>query len=658
MHRQTLPAKYEETPVLTNLTILRRNIESTYFAADTPQQRTNTADLYIQNLLRTAVAVAMYAITASHRPNASLPTQAFGFLMTSLWEQEPMMGSMNISRPTDWIEHSIVTVGAFSESANRASTAARERQLFQVQSFLNLVEKSGGIRGQALEQVAADISTTTGYVASTEASRARLPWEALEFLANFDVPNLAPREERNQNRRFDFLAYLEADQQSSLGAPLRFNIGDITVTAPKTLQVFQLSQALETAGTIALQGWLYRKTPPAEERPMRPGTAQDNSDGPANRRDTRKWKTGPKPPTVHKPIPISPPTVPTTNVDEFRPKLGEDGVVHRIWYGTNRRAQDPGNHRLGFLNGNDSSDKLNYGECLVNIPKSHKIGTVGPSLIRRILKPSTKRERLTLEEIIPHTKRELFQSSVRLQFAENEPGSRSALVYIHGFNNSFASAAVRAAQLGYDLNFEGLTAFFSWPSRAKVSLRSYLADRNAAESAAQHLAVFIETLFEDTDLDKVNFVVHSMGNLVVARAIQILSTRSSPHNIEFDVLILAAPDLEPNLFTQLAVSYPTISSHSVMYVSDADRALQASAFLQKGVRVGYAPPITVLPGIDTIEVSGLDQSFIGHDYYAESRPLLQDIKSLLDGNRDPKTREGLRQRCLDGQSEIYWTFAP
>jgi hypothetical protein len=34
-------------------------------------------------------------------------------------------------------------------------------------------------------------------------------------------------------------------------------------------------------------------------------------------------------------------------------------------------------------------------------------------------------------------------------------------VYIHGYNVSFEEAVIRAAQMGYDLKVEGVTALFS-----------------------------------------------------------------------------------------------------------------------------------------------------------------------------------------------------
>ena len=37
-----------------------------------------------------------------------------------------------------------------------------------------------------------------------------------------------------------------------------------------------------------------------------------------------------------------------------------------------------------------------------------------------------------------------------------------------GYNVDFKESAIRAAQIGYDLNVKGITSFFSWPSQGSL----------------------------------------------------------------------------------------------------------------------------------------------------------------------------------------------
>ena len=52
------------------------------------------------------------------------------------------------------------------------------------------------------------------------------------------------------------------------------------------------------------------------------------------------------------------------------------------------------------------------------------------------------------------------------------------LIYVHGFNQTFETAALDAARLSEGIRFRGDTMLFSWPSKA--SLFDYGYDRESA----------------------------------------------------------------------------------------------------------------------------------------------------------------------------------
>ena len=89
-----------------------------------------------------------------------------------------------------------------------------------------------------------------------------------------------------------------------------------------------------------------------------------------------------------------------------------------------------------------------------------------------------------------------------------------------------------------------------------------------------------------------------------------------------------------------------------MYVSARDRALELSRRLQKSDRAGYTPPVTVVPDIDTIEVTDIDLTMLGHAYYAEAAPILNDINLLLRYNEPPSQR--LRLEPAGDPTAPYW----
>ena len=72
--------------------------------------------------------------------------------------------------------------------------------------------------------------------------------------------------------------------------------------------------------------------------------------------------------------------------------------------------------------------------------------------------------------------------------------------------------------------------------------------------------------------------------------------------------------------------------------SGKDKALATSGIIHDRPRVGYFPPIKVFKGVDTVEVSNVDLSWLGHGYFADARDLLQDMHKLLADNTPPEGR--------------------
>ena len=80
----------------------------------------------------------------------------------------------------------------------------------------------------------------------------------------------------------------------------------------------------------------------------------------------------------------------------------------------------------------------------------------------------------------------------------------------------------------------------------------------------------------------------------------------------------------------------------------------ASRIIHNQSRVGFSPPITVVEGIDTIDVSDIDLTLVGHGYFAEQRDLLKDIHNLLTDNTPPDKRFALIPQQL--AEKKYWKF--
>ena len=346
---------------------------------------------------------------------------------------------------------------------------------------------------------------------------------------------------------------------------------------------------------------------------------------------------------------ISPPSLPKAAANPNLLASAPDARSYRVWFGTNRTMVHACPLAIEF--GNTRADKISYGYCDVSIPKYHKIGELGTSWFKYF--PSIfNNDRLEATAIASVLKNEFFRSLAD-ELARANLGSRDLLVFVHGYNTRFLDAAIRAAQLGVDLNVTGATAFFAWPSQATVI--GYPADEASIDASEPHIEEFILNLVERTNAERVHLIVHSMGNRAVLRALNSIAGKiSTQQKLPFSQIILAAPDIDATVFKNLAAAYPKVSDRTTLYVSKQDRALKASGALHKFQRAGITPPITIVPGLDTVEVTGLDLSFLGHGYFANARAVLTDIHRLFQDNAPPGKRFGLYQ--IPNGGVPYWQF--
>ncbi|MFI4929511.1 MAG: alpha/beta hydrolase [Burkholderiales bacterium] len=314
------------------------------------------------------------------------------------------------------------------------------------------------------------------------------------------------------------------------------------------------------------------------------------------------------------------------------------GTCYPVWFGTNRKPIDRNNPALGF--GSEADDHLNFGKRIVRIPLSHKAGELGSPMWQRLLTGAD--DRLTLDPATALSE-DAFVRDVRTFLGTLDPADRNVLVYIHGFNTSFDEAAKRAAQLGFDLKVPGITAFYSWPSLANIT--AYVGDLSRMEASEQMLADFLVRATTLVDRGHVHLIAHSMGNRGLLAAMHRATTQAALRTgVRFGQIFLAAPDVDTRSFAQLASVYPMAAEHTTLYVADQDKALLALEWATAEARAGGAPPVLVLPGIDTVRVRGWSLFRLGHSYVAEDASVLRDIRTVLHWQESPE-----RRRVRNGQ---------
>ena len=263
-------------------------------------------------------------------------------------------------------------------------------------------------------------------------------------------------------------------------------------------------------------------------------------------------------------------------------------------------------------------------------------------------------DRLRLMNIKPQNEID-FWTAISQQWSVLDPWNRHAVIFVHGYNVSFEGAALRAAQIGYDLSINGAMAFFSWPSQGRTS--DYPVDEDAIEQSEIPIADFMIDFAAKSGADVVHIIAHSMGNRGVLRAVNRIADRAEQQSgVPFGQIALAAADVNANTFRSLCGAYSRVAKRTTLYVSEGDLAIGASVWLHKFPRVGLLPPVFVVSGIDTVNVANVDLSFLGHGYVAEARSVLTDMYQLFSSDAPPERRFGLRRDATE-TGENFWSLA-
>ncbi len=328
--------------------------------------------------------------------------------------------------------------------------------------------------------------------------------------------------------------------------------------------------------------------------------------------------------------------------EDGKPKNLKNTRIQKIFYATNREKTGkalPADIFSGQRSSNEQ--KLTYGICEVAIPKKHARGNLElPSSWALVFNenPNPKKH-FVLKKVdfmdwasFINTMNESLDSETNL-----ERKGRDILVFIHGFNVPFKKAAMRTAQIAFDLRFQGTPVLFSWPSDGNIL--SYMSDREDVEWSINHLEQFISRLNKESKANRLHLVAHSMGNQGLIGALHQMAMKKGRRGKPlFENVILAAPDFDAQRFIeQIAPQTTHLAKRWTIYASDKDMALNASSRLSVK-RLGT--PLELVEGIDTIDATGVEVTPWSvpefHSYYASKSRVISDLKKVLLGQSPEK----------------------
>jgi esterase/lipase superfamily enzyme len=215
-------------------------------------------------------------------------------------------------------------------------------------------------------------------------------------------------------------------------------------------------------------------------------------------------------------------------------------------------------------------------------------------------------------------------------------GRRDVLVYVHGFNQTFETAALDAARLSDGLKFRGDTMLFSWPS--KNSMFNYIYDRESAMWSRDALEEMLEALITDPSVGTVHVVAHSMGTMVTVEALrQLYDRRGASMANRLGAVVLASPDIDIDGFKSSIVRLGGFSRKITVLTVAKDRALGAMRDMAGGVtRVGIAEKAQLEAlGLRVIDASEYAGGGLNHDLFLTNGQVRETIRRVMDEGRPP-----------------------
>lgn len=234
-----------------------------------------------------------------------------------------------------------------------------------------------------------------------------------------------------------------------------------------------------------------------------------------------------------------------------------------------------------------------------------------------------------------------FTSAIRQRLSALPADERDVLIYVHGYNNSFADGVFRTAQMKADFEVPGVALHYSWASAANPL--GYAYDRDSVLYSRDGLEQMLRAVAQAKPR-RIVLVGHSLGTMLVMevlRQIDIATPNWSKQHLGGVVLI--SPDLNVDLFQAQADRIADLPQPFVVFTSSRDRALQLSARINGNTaRLGGLSDAEVLADypVTLIDVSEF-ASGIGPDHFTVgTSPLLikllgngEALQSAFDGDR-------------------------
>jgi len=246
-----------------------------------------------------------------------------------------------------------------------------------------------------------------------------------------------------------------------------------------------------------------------------------------------------------------------------------------VYVATTRARDVP--HQNVFRSGR--ADKVNFAEFRISVPPNHQPGMIEWP----VGAPDPATTFATVQQNV------LDGPSFLRAVSQHTDASRAGNVgvFVHGFNSSFQESLFRFAQMAADSDVRGTPILFAWPSEAKLT--GYIADKEAATFSRDALAGLLVELSRQKPIGNITVVAHSMGGWLTVEALRQLRLSGQSAVLARLNVILAAPDIDVDVFQRQMAVIGTLRRPLTVLVSPDDKALSLS-----GTIAGSRPRVGAL----------------------------------------------------------------
>ncbi|WP_323009379.1 alpha/beta hydrolase [Paracoccus sp. (in: a-proteobacteria)] len=318
------------------------------------------------------------------------------------------------------------------------------------------------------------------------------------------------------------------------------------------------------------------------------------------------------------------------------PEAARVGHVERIYVAANRTPD--GRRQEG----------VSFGRVDVSIPPERKPGSI--TFPKKGAKADPQRDFL-VSEYARFARPADLRADLRHAIAARPVGDRDIVLFVHGYNNTFAEGLYRFAQIKHDLSLPGVPVHFAWPSRGQPL--AYAADRDSVLFSRNGLERSIEIATEASG-GKAILVAHSMGALLLMESLRQMAIAGKHDTLDrIGGVVLLSPDIDVDVFRTQAHAIGKLPQPFVIFTSGRDRALNLSALIAaEPVRLGSVTDANLVADLPVMLVDvGAFSTGTGHFNVATSPTLLrilsqaQELNSVFSsdvgGGVGPLTRAAL-----------------